>query len=203
MDTCRRRFLRKIQLLSVGWQNNQARTAFRMLKDATGLRTMKVHHSNVCCSFDSWSWRFRSSGTFPEVFAAYADRAIRGILVARKVDGRSGLDALDIIEVTWERCSGCKNGFPEDDEMCIYGRHSAFSDGCRTPCRKAEKHCQALTEKIRKYLMKRLGIKDPVGNSEDDLLTPLASPSPRVEELEEVGELEASEGVEDEEGASD
>jgi hypothetical protein len=193
MKNCRRRFLRKIELQSVSWQSNQAWAAFRMLKDATALRTMKVHHSNVCSSFDSWSWRYRNPGTSPEVFVVYVDRALRGILNARRVNDHSGLDTLNIIEITWERCSVCKNGFPEDDKMCFYAKQSGYYGGCRTPCKKGEKHCQDMTDKIRKLLMTRLNIKILEKQTEDDDGLPSSLPLP------EIGGVEEIEGLEEEE----
>lgn len=156
-----RTMLRSITICKYGYVHSDARAAFYRLRDITELRSIKLHHTDVCGD-TSERWNGRASS---EMFAADSKTMLRALNKAHK-QARSGINVLDLVQLCGEKCRACKTSESDDQKARQCDRESL----CRTKCEDIEEHCATATAKIRALMAEQLETKK-MTKKKDTLLT--------------------------------
>ena len=129
------------------------------LGDAVGLRSFSIDHRLACHPPEGayYRWNHTLSGfvsTMSPVMRALKENA---------EGGEEGI--LDIITVTFTRCSACEKtapDFPATDSACSnHGGFGGFSSHrCKVVCKKLQQHCDKIQADIRKRIATQLQIVD-------------------------------------------
>jgi hypothetical protein len=161
-----RRYLRHIYIDDNGYRRNRANSIFWSLRDATDLRTLSLHHANICLEYGSrrrYDWR-----TSIEHFAIQGSGMLAHLKRSYEESGCE-LSVLDVLRVEFKRCETCVSGFNDTACRYIIDRPWPLWSGCKLPCSKLAKHCLETEIKLRKRFAERLKITyDPPEEKEED-----------------------------------
>jgi hypothetical protein len=143
-----RPFLCHLFVDSNGYWRSKARATLYLLKDAIELRTLSLHHRDVCAREQAMWYVYYS--TTPERLASMLSTPLRALKKSHEESG-SSIDVTDIVKIEWTRCSKClelESGFAADAD-CIGPSPFASSD-CKVKCKDHEAHCREIEKKVRK-----------------------------------------------------
>jgi hypothetical protein len=154
-----RPYVRHLYINSHGWYRSKAKNAFRLLKDATQLRTLTFNHSDVCAQGIHYYLRYI---TTPERLVDSLYTPFRALQKAHTESG-STINVLDILNLYWKRCVQCEAAKPDfaTEGECKGApcRYPWMDNACKVKCKDAEKHCEEVQKKIRGLVARDMGVK--------------------------------------------
>ena len=145
-----RKYIRDISFDMRSYMRTKAASTFHKLKDAKSLRSITLNHELICNN----ALYYYSRSCPPERLVADLTPLLR-VLRKDQKSGSSAYDMLELIQIEFTRCSVCKAGPPKEGLQCVYKTRR-----CGVTCAETPEHCEMVRQKIRKLVVKALGIKE-------------------------------------------